>query len=693
MPTIFQYCLPALFILVTSHLHSQPQPTDLFREYAWTPAASSEAGRFLRIGGRYDYRVNPANWPDSLHTDGHIPFAPAVDLAGATRAELMIEKVLSHEGTENLRVSVNKNQYRIIPIPAAVPAPQDEHYYHTRTLLAIPLSELTGSGPNTIGFEVDSIQNWGWPQNVVYGAVLRIYYDKQQKDYTPATVSVVADNKIIKSKTTLLLNSTDPARIKQVDYLGHYRDVDWKGHGVYTNWQYTYNRGELERHIGTATSAPYSVEWQTEWLPDQPDGLAIAARVHDENGLIYFTEAIEDLELLREHRVVLAEPYEYPDFWVTRGNAYGSAVDLAIDVRHATKAKLYWTSWSPCYHAGMDVNGTPLDLGETPCYDMYEHEVEVPVSALKAGRNEIRTAKTPLHDGQMVHGMEVQFPGPMLKVKYSPTPAEAVPTITEVTYLDRPHFRVTTPTATYYYDRRGGGLSGLMDPAGNDWIGYRREPWGEYPASAASAYRGIPNLVHWGDEAGAGHPGHDQCTTEQIAPNQVRTTSRSGKWQWSCTFYADHAQFNVEKVDTSLVYWFLYEGMPHGEYAPKRTYWATDASDGVRRDRPGFFEGESYFGNWQWLAVGHRKSPYTLFVANDRPDDLTDTYSYLGDTEKGVGSPDGMVVYGSGRNEKTEPLFTEAGRVFYVGLYSQAVRKKERLAELRAWLGELLGNK
>ena len=687
MPTIFQYCLPALFILVTSHLHSQPQPTDLFREYAWTPAASSEAGRFLRIGGRYDYRVNPANWPDSLHTDGHIPFAPAVDLAGATRAELMIEKVLSHEGTENLRVSVNKNQYRIIPIPAAVPAPQDEHYYHTRTLLAIPLSELTGSGPNTIGFEVDSIQNWGWPQNVVYGAVLRIYYDKQQKDYTPATVSVVADNKIIKSKTTLLLNSTDPARIKQVDYLGHYRDVDWKGHGVYTNWQYTYNRGELERHIGTATSAPYSVEWQTEWLPDQPDGLAIAARVHDENGLIYFTEAIEDLELLREHRVVLAEPYEYPDFWVTRGNAYGSAVDLAIDVRHATKAKLYWTSWSPCYHAGMDVNGTPLDLGETPCYDMYEHEVEVPVSALKAGRNEIRTAKTPLHDGQMVHGMEVQFPGPMLKVKYSPTPAEAAPTITEVTYLDRPHFKVTTPTATYYYDRRGGGLSGLMDPAGNDWIGYRREPWGEYPASAAGAFRGMPNFIHWGDESGAGHPGHDQCTTEQIAPNQLRSTSRSGKWQWTCTFYADHTQFQMEKVDTSLVYWFLYEGTPGGSYDPKRSYWATSTTDGVRRDRPDFFAGKSWFGNWQWGVFGHKKSPYSLFVAADRPDTHTDMFGYLGNTEAdGINSPDGMVVYGMGRNEKTEPLFDEAGRVFYVGLYPNNTRKEKALEAFQRWL-------
>lgn len=67
-----------------------------------------------------------------------------------------------------------------------------------------------------------------------------------------------------------------------------------------------------------------------------------------------------------------------------------------------------------------------------------------------------------------------------------------------VDHLEHRHYRIRTPTATYLLDSASGGLSSMTDVEGHDWIGFRPEPWGAYPASAASAYRGVPNLVFGG---------------------------------------------------------------------------------------------------------------------------------------------------------------------------------------------------
>ncbi|MEO0334631.1 MAG: hypothetical protein AAF223_23655, partial [Bacteroidota bacterium] len=79
--------------------------------------------------------------------------------------------------------------------------------------------------------------------------------------------------------------------------------------------------------------------------------------------------------------------------------------------------------------------------------------------------------------------------------------------IDETIYEDRPHFVVQTASATYWYDQAGGGLSRLIDPEGNDWIAFKKDPLSEYPASAAAGFRGLPNFVFQSDDGGAGHPG------------------------------------------------------------------------------------------------------------------------------------------------------------------------------------------
>jgi hypothetical protein len=56
---------------------------------------------------------------------------------------------------------------------------------------------------------------------------------------------------------------------------------------------------------------------------------------------------------------------------------------------------------------------------EGPKYQYYAHCVTIDdASVLRRGQNILKTGKTPLHDGKMVHGMEVNWPGIMVLVRY-----------------------------------------------------------------------------------------------------------------------------------------------------------------------------------------------------------------------------------------------------------------------------------
>jgi len=97
--------------------------------------------------------------------------------------------------------------------------------------------------------------------------------------------------------------------------------------------------------------------------------------------------------------------------------------------------------------------------------------------------------------------------------------------ITSTSYEGKPHLKVQSGKISWYYDMEGGGFSRIIDEFGNDWVSFRRNPWNQYPASAASAYRGLPNLVFKGDDGGAGHPGHDKCRS-RVERDKIITESK-----------------------------------------------------------------------------------------------------------------------------------------------------------------------
>ncbi|MFH0758210.1 MAG: hypothetical protein V2B15_13065 [Bacteroidota bacterium] len=63
--------------------------------------------------------------------------------------------------------------------------------------------------------------------------------------------------------------------------------------------------------------------------------------------------------------------------------------------------------------------GGKIDYKEGPKYDYFQHDIPVPdLHVFQQGENILKTGKTPLYHGQMVHGVEVQWPGIMLLLKY-----------------------------------------------------------------------------------------------------------------------------------------------------------------------------------------------------------------------------------------------------------------------------------
>lgn len=247
--------------------------------------------------------------------------------------------------------------------------------------------------------------------------------------------------------------------------------------------------------------------------------------------------------------------------------------------------------------------------------------------------------------------------------------------ISEDTYAGAPHFIIKTKSATYYLDKAGGGLSRMIDRYGNDWINFKKEPWQKYPESAASSFRGLPNLVYRTDDNGVGHPGFDKCYSFVIDENTILTISKSGQWQYRWKFYEHHASLSMEKVNHDEKYWFLYEGPIAGEFTPEEQYWGTNLG-GPRRDINDFYKGDERFANWHWMYFGDNRVKQVLFLAMEKPDRQIDALGFLGNSSEGLASNDGMTVFGFGRQGDAKPQLTDPYNTFYFGFMKMKVKNK-----------------
>ena len=410
--------LLALISVCSKVLVAQPQPGDIFREYHWLPTQVKESGKFLRVGGKLDYTTNNDHFPAEAHQDGFIPLLKAIDLKDAVKAEVVVEKVLSHEGTRGLAIQVNKSNWLLLPEADSIPTPAYDYMHHFNPTVEMPLDYLKEGKENAFRFKVDSTQNWGWPQNLLYGVTFRIYYS-HSSPFASETSPVQAT--LVDNDFRFSLDVENRGEIKRVDYVGYYEDADWEGNGQYRQWHAHLHRGQLVCHIGSSSSAPFTADWDTNWLPDQPEPMKVYARISTKDDIIYATSALESLELPpRDFSVKLYKPLDVPAQWVTRSEEFSETISISEDIQQAMDYQLIWISWRPCYSKGILFNEHLVYSREDPCYDAMLHIItQEDTHVLQAGKNTITTLKTPLFQGQMVHGMEVQWPGIVVKVRYS----------------------------------------------------------------------------------------------------------------------------------------------------------------------------------------------------------------------------------------------------------------------------------
>lgn len=664
----------------------------LFKDHSWSPTMSGDSGKFLRVGGKFDYSTKNDHFPKNGHKKGFIPLHQTVNLENAIGAEIIVERVQSHEDTKDLNIQLNAGGKIRLPEPNIIPDTATNYMFHTNIKVPVPLSDLKNGNENSFKLTVAEEQAWDWPQNIIYGIVLRVYYAPDKKESPLANVSRILVKKKLNDEIVLSLKSDDISEIERVDYIGLYEEVNAQGDGKYRQWQYRYHRGEIKNHIGTSSKAPFEITWKIDWLPDQTAPIEILALVTDKKGYTGVTPSIKDLKIERAHTIHLIKPFGQPPYWTTRSNEHTQYMNIPFEIDTNNEAKLYWNSWSPCYSVGMSINGfvQPPD-SSAPCYDAYWHTESLKnINSLKKGENELTTLKTPLHDGEMVHGMDVQWPGIMLKVK-SPNTLKNNIKISEVTYQKRPHYSIDTKTATYYFDIAGGGFSRIIDKFGNDWVSYKTEPWDTYPASAASAYRGLPNLVFKSDtDGGAGHPGHDKCDSRIIEPNKIRTVTKSGLWEWEWEFHDDHAVLSVLKTEDDKPYWFLYEGTTGGNFKPLKSTYGTSVS-GPNSDIPDFYKGSIQWGDFEWAYFNKEGVANSFFIAQVTKDEHKDMMAYLGNSEAGAESKDGMTVFGFGRGEDTTPLL-KGKNSFIIGIYEKPVLNTEEHQAIKKHITSLTKN-
>ena len=423
-------------MLNSTHSSAEPGPGDIFREYLWN-GPFVNAGNWQRVtdpdataGGAKEFLPNPVN---AISLD---------DLEGAVRAEVYIEQWGGHAGSSGKSLRLNGGDWIPVPEPAGIPNGAGTHQrpecyqYFTYPSVSVPLEQLR-EGENSFEFNCDRqiCFNFGWGQWGVYGVTFRVYYG-DDKPHAIGRVTSPTPGTVFGDTLRVVLESDDDD-VESVDFIGLYEDFDYEGNGIWRQWHYHYRYGEIRQHLGTATEAPYAVTWRTDWVPDQEEPVQVAARIRNREGIFYITQPVGDLTLDRPGRSVwLYKPFDVPGSWQTRANnIHRCKVFVVEDLSRATAAKMILTTWSGGHADAIGINDTMVVKRVGWTHDYSYDEVDVPLERLLPGTNEFYTFAKTVH-----HGIEVLWPGIVLKVQYAGSREEVqvkVPARDEQVYADR----------------------------------------------------------------------------------------------------------------------------------------------------------------------------------------------------------------------------------------------------------------
>lgn len=429
-------CCSILVAGVATFVDAAPQPGDIFREYVYN--TGGEADGFHRITALDVSNSGDQNPESFLPNDTQT--ISIGDLTDAVRAEVQVELIQGHRGTYGQKITFNGNSYVYIPGPTNIPPKEagvtgsgySELHQTTRYPCAdVPLGHLQ-TGNNTFKIDADGqyatyyLDNgWGswtnWGQSLWYAVIVRVYYASNKPHATGAITSPTAGGSVGENPA---ITASTVGSVSKVDFLGNYYGINWEGDNVYKQWKYIFRDGSISKHIGTDSTAPYSVTWDTTWVPNQTETMSFCARVHDTSGVIYMTPAVDNVAQSRTTRSVIM----YTNYWIPEGmqvrNSYDerylAKCNFMCDkpMTNALSAKAFYVSWSAGYMDSLKLNGYTVQGGHGNTYSFGFEEFSVNPSYISQGDNLwnffAETAE---------HGIEVNWPGPTLLVEFDEAPA------------------------------------------------------------------------------------------------------------------------------------------------------------------------------------------------------------------------------------------------------------------------------
>ncbi|MEM7167127.1 MAG: immunoglobulin domain-containing protein [Planctomycetota bacterium] len=420
-----------------------PPPGSVYKEYTKAINAGNNDWRVTDPNATYVNEENPesTNIPSAYLPNERLALT-IDDLQGAVRAEVLIDLWGGHVGTTGKRFRFNNNSWITIPELTTTPSPGQCYAYQSNVVIDLPLGHIF-QGKNLFEGTTTGQDcfNWNWGQWGWYLVTVRIYYD-ETRSHPMGTITSHSSGALFGDNPTFTTSASSPVGISRVEYYAFYDGYDTDGDGVYQQYHHSYQRARNlfylypQNHVGDADSPPWSVTWDTTWVPDQdPGSIKVVARVTDSSGMKYVTQELTNLTLHRVGSSVrLFKPLNVPQNHIVYGGLTrqtGFDIPTELNLTAAVGAKLLIRTWN-----GVDGDA---EVGETHSvkinnawtappfganhYFSYD-ELDFPPTVLQNGYNTIEA-----YSGSSHHGIEVLWPGPAAVVRFEyPVPPPATPT-------------------------------------------------------------------------------------------------------------------------------------------------------------------------------------------------------------------------------------------------------------------------
>ncbi|MGA9118078.1 MAG: T9SS type A sorting domain-containing protein [Bacteroidota bacterium] len=226
-----------------------------------------------------------------------------------------------------------------------------------------------------------------------------------------------------------------------------------------------------------------------------------------------------------------------------------------------------------------------------------------------------------------------------------------------VTYAGQASYQISTPEATFYYHKAGGGFAGMKDKNNNEWLGFDPTPG----SGSGGEYRGVPNAVFVLNQPQNSyfHPGFTNSTSTVVHSGPLKltidskSTDSGNPWESQWEIFPTYARMTM-LVQGNSTYWFLYEGTPGGAYNATTNY--VVRSDGQRN--PGSDSWLGAVGDPEFVYFGDQAVKRVLYFVHHETDALVDSYRPQDNL---------MTVFGFSRDYTTTSYFNSAPQHFTMG--------------------------